>query len=356
MTRINLAARAIVLVASVGFAGAGHAQTANWNNGQQQNYIGISFANSRSFNPARDDGYVHYGWRCPTATQLRQLGDAIVNRTLLGVMFGTYNGTYVVTAKWTGSGTLQPNSLDQVLLSFEYNESSNPKVKLRNTCAALFPQNMNYNAPVALTIGLAKSQDIGISDALAGPIAAIGKISGLYLASTPGIFSDLTSTFQVITQNKANLNAFINRFGQSIQSQADYTFEPDVQIVSVAIGDYVFRLQKTWIPSVVYRGNSPSTVSEQLFLERTGINVATTKSSISSMFEADIDNTSLFAQRCSAYRDKLNAMGLTDTDAVLLLWAELANHPKLASAACFTVRDVQLLTALKMPPPYKGAF
>jgi hypothetical protein len=331
-------------------------QTTNWSNGEQQNYIPVNFLNSRGFNPAKDDGYVHFQWTCPSSAQLRALGEAIVNRTVLGTLFGSYNGTYIVTAKWVGNGTLQPNTLDQVLLSFEYNQDANPRVKLRNTCAALFPQNLNYNTSIALTVGVAKTQQIGISNSLAGPIAVLGRISGLFLASTPGAFTDLTSAFQVVTTNKASLDTFFGGFGQSIGSESDFTFEPETQRVRVLIGDATFTLQKTWLPTVVYRSGNPSTVSEQLFLQRTGVSLASVKSSISSTFRADIETPALFSQRCSAYHDKLFAMGLTDADAALLLWAELANHPGLTTAACFTPRDVQLLSAMHMAPPYKGAY
>ena len=333
-----------------------HSQTANWVNGEQRNYLPVGFSNSRMFKPTRDDGYVHFQWSCPSPTKLRDLGEAIVNRTILGMLFGTYNGTYIISARWVGNGTLQPNTLDGVLLSFEYNQDANPKVKLRNTCAALFPQNMNYNTTVTLTVSVAKSQQIGISNALASPIAAIGKISGLYLASTPGIFADLTNTFQVVTSSQASLNAFIGGFGQTIQSQSDFTFEPETQRVNVMIGDSNFSLKKSWIPTVVYRGSNPSTVSEQLFLQRTGVSLATVKSSISSTFRADLETPALFTQRCSAYREKLFALGLTDSDAVLLLWAELANHPSLTAASCFAARDIQLLSSMHMSPPYKGAY
>lgn len=331
-------------------------QTTNWANGEQQNYIPVSFLSSRDFNPPKNDGYVHFQWTCPSSSQLRSLGEAIVDRTVLGSLFGSYNGTYIVSARWVGNGSLQPNTVDQVLLSFEYNEDANPKVRLRNTCAALFPQNMNYNTTATLTVSVAKSQQIGISDALAGPITTAGKVSGLFLSSTPGFLTDLSSAFQAVSTSKATLNSFFGRFGQSIQSQSDFTFAPETQRVRLTIGDSAFSVQKIWLPSAVYRSGNPNTVSEQLFLQRTGISLASVKSSISSTFRSDIETPALFSQRCSAYRDKLFSMGLTDADAVLLLWAELANHTGLAAPACFTAQDIALLSTLHMQAPYRGAY
>lgn len=344
------------LIAALAVTNAAQSQTANWQNGEQQNYIGIGFSNARQFSPAKGGGYVHYNWTCPSSAKLRNLGEAIVNRTFLGTLFGTYNGTYIVRVRWVGNGTIQPNTLDQVLLSFEYNDSAEQKVSLQNRCASLFPQNLNYDTSVTLTISLAKTDRIGISDALAGPVSAMGKVSGLFLASTPGIFTDLTSAFQLVSTNKATVNSFLANFSQSIQSTSEFTFESDASSVSIIIGEHSFGLRKTWIPSVAYRGNDPSTVSEQFFLQKTGVSLANIKSSISSTFRADIETPALFTQRCSAYRDKLTALGLTEADAVLLLWAELANHTSLSGAACFTARDIQLLTTLKMPAPYRGAF
>lgn len=332
--------------------------SSGWSGGTEKNYIEIGVNGRGPYNNLPEDGYVNLRWTCPN---FKNLGGEVLDRTVLGKLFGDYSGSYALKITLTGA---KNNKIETVLASFQYDKN---KATAATYCDALILK-MNLNTTLQMQIDVLRSSQIGINTNISGAVAALGKIGGVVLSGPSAFllnwFNDASGALTQAQASKDQLNAYLANFNTTVASSSSITVTPDIQNLKFTIDGNQYVLSKiNYSQSAVYR-SAPSLASdfEKALLQNTTLDLDKIRSSISETFEKDMANPSNFDDRCLSYQKKLGDLGLTSSDVSLLMWEELngIRFPKdKAPGLCLTGR--QILTLKQFPafaktPPYQGGY